>query len=204
MTPTATSIRKLIALLHLASPALPIGTFSYSQGLEGAVDAQLVHDTESAQAWIQSGLEHVLAINELPMLSIAYGHWEREDFFEIERLNARFIASRESSELRQETEQMGWSLAQLALALGWHDEARQAVLRSLKRRMLANSFRLCFRSTGHRPGVLRQRLLFQLGGKPGDRGSQIGAPGPERRTENPLCHALGDSRRSPQGSRDGA
>ena len=132
MTPAATSIRKLIALLHLASPALPIGTFSYSQGLEGAVDAQLVHDAESARAWIQSGLEHVLAINELPMLSIAYGHWERQDFFEIEHSNARFIASRESSELRRETEQMGWSLTQLALALGWHDEARQAVLRSLK------------------------------------------------------------------------
>ena len=46
MTFAATSIRKLIALLRLASTAPPIGTFSYSQGLEGAVDAQLVHDAE--------------------------------------------------------------------------------------------------------------------------------------------------------------
>src|ERR1700674_1918320 len=61
MTPAATSIRKLVALLHLASPALPIGTFSYSQGLEAAVDAQLVHDAESAKAWTQSGLEHLRA-----------------------------------------------------------------------------------------------------------------------------------------------
>jgi urease accessory protein UreF len=44
MTAAATNIRKLIALLHLASPALPIGTFSYSPGLEGAVDAELVND----------------------------------------------------------------------------------------------------------------------------------------------------------------
>jgi urease accessory protein len=131
MTLEATSIRKLIALLHLASPALPIGTFSYSQGLEAAVDVQLVHDAESARAWIQSGLEHVLALNELPTLSIIYRNWESGNFSEIERLNARFLASRESSELRQETEQMGWSLTQLALALRWHDKSRQVVLSSL-------------------------------------------------------------------------
>jgi urease accessory protein len=39
MIPTVTSIRKLIGILHLASPALPIGAYSYSQGPEGAVDA---------------------------------------------------------------------------------------------------------------------------------------------------------------------
>jgi urease accessory protein len=140
MTPAATSIRKLVALLHLASPALPIGAFSYSQGLEGAVDAQLVHDAESAQAWIQSGLDHVLAVNELPMLSSIYSYWESGNFSEVERLNARFLASRESSELRQETEQMGWSLTRLALVLGWHDEARQEALGSLRPVCLPTAF----------------------------------------------------------------
>jgi urease accessory protein len=132
MTSTLTSIRKLIGLLHLASPALPIGTFSYSQGLEGAVDAGLAHDAVSVQSWIQSGLENVLATNELPMLAILYHGWENEDYVEIERSNAWFLASRESFELRRETEQMGWSLAQLALTLQWHDEPRQIRLRSLK------------------------------------------------------------------------
>ena len=74
MIPTVTIIRKLIGLLHLASPALPIGAYSYSQGLEGAVDAGLIHDALSARAWIQSG-EHVLATNELPMLAILYRDW---------------------------------------------------------------------------------------------------------------------------------
>ena len=140
MTPAATGIPKLIALLHLASPALPIGGFSYSQGLEGALDAQIVYDAESARTWIQSGLEHVLAVNELPMLSIIYGNWENGDIPEIERLNVRILASRESSELRQETEQMGWSLAQLALSLRWHDEGRQAALRSLRPICLPTAF----------------------------------------------------------------
>jgi urease accessory protein len=140
MIPTATSIRKLIALLHLASPALPIGAYSYSQGLEAATDAQLVHDAESARAWIESGLEQVLAANELPMLSIIYRAWETASFCDVERLNAWFLASRESFELRRETEQMGWSLAQLALALRWHDESREVVLRSLKPICLPTAF----------------------------------------------------------------
>jgi urease accessory protein len=140
MTPTVTSIRKLIGLLHLASPALPIGAFSYSQGLEGAVDARLVHDAVSAQAWIESGLEHVLATNELPMLAILYRDWENGNYPEVSRSNAWFLASRESFELRQETEQMGWSLAQLALTLQWHDGARQIILGSLKPICLPTAF----------------------------------------------------------------
>lgn len=140
MTPTATSTRKLIGLLHLASPALPIGAFSYSQGLEGAVDAGLIHDATSAQAWIQSGLQHVLGTNELPMLAILFRQWETGDSSRISRSNAWFLASRESFELRQETEQMGWSLAQLALSLQWHDETRQSTLRSLKPICLPTAF----------------------------------------------------------------
>jgi urease accessory protein len=140
MTPIATSIRKLIGLLHLASPALPIGGFSYSQGLEGAVEARLVYDAASAQAWIQSGLENVLAACELPMLAILYRDWETGSYSEVDRSNAWFLASRESFELRQETEQMGWSLAQLALRLLWHDDAHQMKLRSLKPISLPTAF----------------------------------------------------------------
>jgi urease accessory protein len=132
MIPTVTSIRKLVGLLHLASPALPIGAYSYSQGLEGAVDTELIHDAVSARAWIQSGLQHVLATNELPMLAILYRDWAEGNHSEVNRTNAYFLASRESFELRQETEQMGWSLAQLALSLEWHDEMRQTALRSIK------------------------------------------------------------------------
>jgi urease accessory protein len=140
MTLAVTSIRKLIGLLHLASPALPIGGFSYSQGLEGAVDAGLVHDALSAQSWIAGGLEHVLAMNELPMLALLYRDWEGRNYSGVNRSNAWFLASRESFELRQETEQMGWSLAQLALSLQWNDDARQGTLRSLKPLCLPTSF----------------------------------------------------------------
>jgi urease accessory protein len=99
--------------------------------LEAAVDARLVSDGESAQVWIKSGVEHILASNELPILAMLYREWENGNYPEVRRLNAWFLASRESVELRQETEQMGWSLAQLALSLKWHDEPRQTTLRTL-------------------------------------------------------------------------
>jgi len=140
MTSTVTSIRRLLGLLHLASPALPIGGFSYSQGLEGAIDAGLVYDADTTQTWIQSGLEHVLATNELPMLAMLHRQWEDGNCTAISRSNTWFLASRESFELRQETEQMGWSLAQLALSLQWHDETRRTLLRSLKPICLPTAF----------------------------------------------------------------
>lgn len=132
MISTATGIHKLVGLLHLASPALPIGGFSYSQGLEGAVECRLVHDGETAREWIRYGLENILAANEFPIVAILHRAWERQNYAEIYLHNAWFLASRESLELRLETEQMGWSLAQLAMSLEWHDENRRTALQEMK------------------------------------------------------------------------
>jgi urease accessory protein len=112
----------LIALLHLASPALPIGGFSYSQGLEAAVQAEIIGNAESAQTWIEEGLREVLALNEVPVLAHLWRHWTDRDVPSVRRLNRWFLANRETFELRQETEQMGWSLAQLALSLDWNPD----------------------------------------------------------------------------------
>jgi urease accessory protein len=103
----------LVRLLQLASPALPIGGYSYSQGLEAAVEAGTVHDAPSAQRWIADVLELAIAVGDAPVLwrlckalssgdAVAFGTW-----------NTWFLASRETAELRAETEQMGGSLAKL-------------------------------------------------------------------------------------------
>lgn len=91
MTPVRTSIHKLLRLLHPASSALPIGGFSYSQGLESAAEMGLVHDHKSAQAWIQSGLEVALGANELPMLAALYRAWQQENYQEVRLKNAWFL-----------------------------------------------------------------------------------------------------------------
>ncbi|PLZ00532.1 urease accessory protein UreF [Burkholderia sp. WAC0059] len=127
-------IAELTALLHLASPALPIGAFSYSQGLEAAIDAQLVGDADSARRWIEHGLGDVLAAGELPFLAHQIERWRTHDTHDAAMLaeaNDEFLASRESAELRRETAQMGWSLRQLCLQLEWGDAARRATLDGL-------------------------------------------------------------------------
>ena len=98
----------LARLLQLASPALPVGAYSYSQGLEAAVEAGIVKDAPSAQVWISDALA-LLARFEAPVL------WK---MMQGEPLNDFFVASRETAELRAETLQMGHSLAKLLAELG--------------------------------------------------------------------------------------
>src|SRR6201999_2397642 len=72
---TVMGTAELTALLHLASPALPIGAFSYSQGREAAIEHGLIHAGDSARDWIASGLNNVLARGELPLLAHQIGYW---------------------------------------------------------------------------------------------------------------------------------
>ncbi len=60
MTALAASL-PLVRLLQLASPTLPIGAYSYSQGLEWVVAEGRVRDAPTAEAWIGDILEHVMA-----------------------------------------------------------------------------------------------------------------------------------------------
>ncbi len=96
-------------LLQLASPALPVGAYSYSQGLEWAIDSRDVTDTNGALRWIEDHLALVMARFEAPLYAATFAAWQREDASEVLRLNAEFIASRESAEPRAETLQVGFS-----------------------------------------------------------------------------------------------
>src|SRR5882762_9453968 len=104
-------ISSLPRLLQLASPVLPVGAYSYSQGLESAVEAGIVTDALSAERWIADVLELSLARMELAVLRQQLEQPTQET-------NDLFLASRETAELRAETVQMGHSLARLLAALG--------------------------------------------------------------------------------------
>lgn len=110
---------QLAALLQLTSPSLPIGGYSYSQGLESAIELGLVHDEGTAGQWIADQLEQVLGYGEAPLWVGLYNAYQNDDERTIHQLNDWFMASRETQEMRQETQQMGWSLLQLAESLEW-------------------------------------------------------------------------------------
>jgi urease accessory protein len=86
-----------------------VGAYSYSQGLEAAVEAGIVKDAASAEVWIADALEYSLGRFEAPLL------WR---MMQGETLNELFLAGRETAELRAETLQMGHSLAKLVDGLG--------------------------------------------------------------------------------------
>ena len=119
----------LTKLLQLASPTLPVGAFSYSQGLESAIEAGIVYDAASAQSWISDVLDLSLAFMEAPVLLRLCRAWHETDSAAVEYWNALFLASRETAELRAETVQMGYSLRRL---LGDLADERSAVLDCLQ------------------------------------------------------------------------
>jgi urease accessory protein len=104
---------QLARLLQLASPALPVGAYTYSQGLEWAVEAGVIRDEVTAGRWIGDLLEHAIGRFEAPLVAALMAAWVAGEGAEIECLNAEFLASRESAELRAETVQMGFSLRRL-------------------------------------------------------------------------------------------
>ena len=123
---------QLSAILHLASPALPIGGFSYSQGLESAVSHGLVSDVMSAQTWIKENLVHVVAKAEAVIWLYQFDAWTKNDYEKVFEWNEWFWASRETNEFRKETEQMGWSLLKLIKDLKLVQDEALHMLQSLK------------------------------------------------------------------------
>ncbi|HEX4234760.1 MAG TPA: urease accessory UreF family protein [Caldimonas sp.] len=120
----------LLQLIRLASPSLPVGGFSYSEGIEAAVEASLVRDEASARSWLLDQLELGIGRSELPVTARALAAWRRDDRKAVVRWNDWFATTRETSELRRQTEQMGRSLA-IWLRQGDAGDARVAALEAL-------------------------------------------------------------------------
>jgi urease accessory protein len=111
----------LLHLLQFASPALPIGGYSYSQGLEAALEGGLVHDAASARAWMVRYLHEVMAQWDGPLLWRLLKAFEARDAAAVALWSECFLASRDTAELRAETVQMGYSLTRLIAELGVAD-----------------------------------------------------------------------------------
>lgn len=108
----------LLRLIWLASPALPIGGFSYSEGLEAAIAHERVHDEASTAAWLTDQLHLSLARGDLAAMAQAVPAWRTLDAERLHALNAWVRQTRESAELRLQTEQMGRSLLDWMRNLG--------------------------------------------------------------------------------------
>ncbi|MEJ6020657.1 urease accessory protein UreF [Ramlibacter sp. PS4R-6] len=112
-TTATTTIDGLLPLLWLASPALPVGGFSYSEGLEAAVDAGLVTGEAQAADWLVHQLHLNLARADLVVVRNVVA-----DPAQADAMNAWVLRTRETSELRQQTVQMGRSMLEWLKSVG--------------------------------------------------------------------------------------
>ena len=100
----------LLQLIWLASPALPIGGFSYSEGLEAAISSGWITNEADAANWLEQQLQLTQARSDIAVIAQALAAWQHDDRARLIALNSWVRQTRESSELRLQTEQMGRSL----------------------------------------------------------------------------------------------
>lgn len=123
--PTACALpaASLLQLIWLASPALPVGGFSYSEVFESAVERAGIATESLASDWLNDQLHLTLARGDLAVMAQAIPAWRESDLQRLAQLNDWVLQTRETSELRLQAEQMGRSL------LDWlrnHDDANPA------------------------------------------------------------------------------
>ena len=106
-----------LRLYQLISPALPVGAFTYSQGLEWAIETGWVKDRATLSHWLKSVLSHSVLTLEVPILLRLYRALQEQDDGAVQHWCAFLTASRETQELRAEERQRGQALRRLLPAL---------------------------------------------------------------------------------------
>ena len=106
-----------LRLLQLASPAMPVGAYNFSQGLEYAGEAGWVGDEARTGDWILGLARDALGTLDLPILLRLHAGWSAGDTGAVEHWNQQLLASRETAELRAEERHMGQALAKVLVAL---------------------------------------------------------------------------------------
>ena len=150
----------LLGLMWLASPALPVGGFSYSEGLEAAVEDGTVRDAATAGDWLADQLHLGLGRADLPLVAAAHAAWSAHDMPRVAALNAWALATRETAELRAQCEQMGRSMHEWLRQRGDDGDARVAALGALTP---APAWPVAFALAAARTGADAQASLLAYG-----------------------------------------
>jgi urease accessory protein len=129
----------LLRLLQLASPSLPIGAYTYSQGLESAIEKGTIHNESTAREWIMESL-NIVADFEAPIVWRLLKAFTERDLATVSYWTECFVAARDTAEFRAETIQMGYSLGKLVIDLKIADESLQSLLTNLPEIPLPTAF----------------------------------------------------------------
>lgn len=107
----------LCRLFQLISPSLPIGSYTYSQGIEWAVECGWIESEEDLFHWLKGQLDTSMTYLELPVFLRLFDSWSRQDEHSVDHWNQYLLSSRESLELRQEEVNRARAFTQVILSL---------------------------------------------------------------------------------------
>lgn len=105
--------RQRLRLMQLSSSSLPVGSFTWSQGLEWAVEAGWVTDVEAFRRWQIQQMEQGFFCVDLPLFIRLYRACEQQDRLAAKRWTAYLLACRETRELRDEERNRGAAFTRL-------------------------------------------------------------------------------------------
>ncbi|MBL8499544.1 MAG: urease accessory protein UreF [Nitrosomonas sp.] len=151
----------LLRLLQLASPSLPVGAYTYSQGLESAIEKGIVHNDSSARAWIREYLS-IAADFEAPVAWRLLKAFSQRDAASVNHWTGCFIAARDTAEFRAETIQMGYSLAKLVIDLNLADDSLRAILADQPEIPLPTAFACAAEALAVPPQAALLGMLFSM------------------------------------------
>lgn len=114
----------MLRLWQLISPALPVGAYAYSAGLETAVERGWVDSEASLAEWTGGQIREVLPALDVAVLLRLYRAWQSGDAGAVDRWTDWLLACRETAELRAEDRHLGRALARLLHQLGEVDARR--------------------------------------------------------------------------------
>lgn len=115
----------LLKLMYMVSPALPVGAYAYSQGLEFAIDGGWLKTEADVTDWVSGVLRHSVATLDLPVLLRCFDAWSEGDIETAIYWNHILRAGRETAELLLEDDQLGVALQRLLVS---HEiEAAQSI-----------------------------------------------------------------------------
>ncbi|MDR9402247.1 MAG: urease accessory protein UreF [Halothece sp. Uz-M2-17] len=117
----------ILKLLQLSSSALPLGAYSYSEGLETAIEKQMIQGEEGLKQWLQDELSHGAIRLETALMLRGYRCWLQGDLEGLQYWNQWGSAVKETAELREQSWQMGNTLTRLLLALDSNPHLKEGI-----------------------------------------------------------------------------
>lgn len=106
-------MNNLLSLLQLSDPALPIGGFAHSAGLETYVQLGVVKDKQSAKDFIVNQLRHNIQYADAAFASLAYDAAEVNDMEALRQLDDECTAVKLPREMREASRKLGWRLLKI-------------------------------------------------------------------------------------------